>query len=501
MRYLPGLSAFIRVHLRPIAVRLIVSLLVITLTGCAVGPNYRRPDVETPSAWRVQEAEARDVVNTAWWRQFQDPVLNDLIQTALKENKDLRIATARVEQFYGQYGATRAVLFPEAGYDASAERQRTTEHGFVPIQPGVSPDYNTYKAEFSASWELDIWGRLRRAAEAARADLLASEEARQAVILTLVTSVAAAYINLRNLDRQVEISQQTAKSYEETLNIIKLSFKFGTISELELSQAESQYYAAIATIPALEKLVSQQENALSVLLGRNPGPIPRGKTIDELAFPAIPAGLPSELIARRPDVRQAEQQLAAANARIGVAKGLYFPSISLTGLFGVSSTDLSNLFTGPSRAWNFTGTLSGPIFTAGRIKGQVRAAEAVEQEMLINYQKTIQAGFQEVNDALVDQNRTRAQRDAQAQQIQALRTYARLALIRYKNGYSSFLEVLDAETRLFSGELSYTQTLANLFRAMVNLYKAMGGGWVIEADRMATVPENKSTPVTLPEKR
>ncbi len=499
MRNLSGLSAFICVYQRPTA--FFAFLIATIFAGCAIGPNYRRPAVETPSTWRVQEAEVKDVVNTAWWEQFQDPVLNDLIQTALKENKDLRTATARVEEYYGQYGATRSALFPQAGYDASASRQRDSEHAFIPIPQGVSPDYNKYLAEFSARWELDVWGRLRRATEAARADLLATEEARQAVILTLVTSVAAAYINLRNLDRQVEISQQTAKSYEETLKIIKLTFKFGTISELELSQAESQYYAAIATIPAIEKLVTQQENALSVLLGRNPGPIQRGKTVDQLAFPAIPAGLPSELIARRPDVRQAEQQLVAANARIGVAKGLYFPSISLTGLFGVSSIDLSNLFTGPSRAWNFTGTLTGPIFTAGRIKGQVRAAEAIEQEMLFNYEKTIQAGFQEVNDALIDQNRTRAQRDAQAQQIQALRTYARLALIRYKNGYSSFLEVLDAETRLFNAELSYTQTLANLFRAMVNLYKAMGGGWVIEADRMATGLENKSTPVTLPEKR
>lgn len=464
------------------------SFLVIILAGCAIGPDYRRPEIETPQAWRYEEKEAKDVANTAWWEQFQDPVLNDLIQTALRENKDLRTATARVEEFYGLYGATRANLFPQAGYDASGSKQRVSENAFIPIPPGVSPEFNSYQAQFSASWELDIWGKLRRATEAARADLLGTEEARHGVILSLVTSVAAAYIDLRSLDRQLEISKSTAKSREDSVNVFMLRFSAGTVSELELSQAQSEYFAALAQVPALEKSVAQLENALSVLIGRNPGPIPRGKTIDELAIPAVPAGLPSDLLARRPDIRQAEQQLVAANARIGVAKGQYFPSISLTGYFGSSSTELSDLFKGPSRIWSYAGTLAGPVFTAGRIKGQMRAAEAVQQETLFSYQKAIQSGFQEVDDALVDQGRTRVQLDAQKKQVEALRTYARLARLRYNNGYTSYIEVLDAERSLFNAELSYAQTQDVLFRAFVNLYKAMGGGWVVEADRMATIP-------------
>ncbi len=464
------------------------SFLVIILAGCAIGPDYRRPEIETPQAWRYEEKEAKDVANTAWWEQFQDPVLNDLIQTALRENKDLRTATARVEEFYGLYGATRANLFPQAGYDASGSKQRVSENAFIPIPPGVSPEFNSYQAQFSASWELDIWGKLRRATEAARADLLGTEEARNGVILSLVTSVAAAYIDLRSLDRQLEISKSTAKSREDSVNVFMLRFSAGTVSELELSQAQSEYFAALAQVPALEKSVAQLENALSVLIGRDPGPVPRGRTIDELAIPAIPAGLPSDLLARRPDIRQAEQQLIAANARIGIAKGQYFPSISLTGYFGSSSTELSDLFKGPSRIWSYAGTLAGPVFTAGRIKGQVRAAEAVQQETLFSYQKAIQSGFQEVDDALVDQGRTRVQLDAQKKQVEALRTYARLARLRYNNGYTSYIEVLDAERSLFNAELSYAQTQDVLFRAFVNLYKAMGGGWVVEADRMATIP-------------
>jgi multidrug efflux system outer membrane protein len=469
--------------------RLIASFfLVIIIAGCAIGPNYRRPEIETPPAWLFEDREAKETANIAWWEQFQDPVLNDLIQTALRENKDLRIATARVEEFYGLYGATRADLFPHAGYDASGGKQRVTEKGPIPIPAGVSPKFNTYKAEFSASWELDIWGKLRRATEAARADLLSTEESRQGVILSLVSSVAAAYIDLRSLDRQLEISKSTVKSREESVDIFTRRFSAGTISELELSQAQSEYYAALAQVPALETSIAQLEDALSVIIGRNPGPIPRGKTIDELAFPSVPAGLPSDLLARRPDIREAEQQLIAANARIGVAKGLYFPSISLTGFFGSSSTELSNLFKGPSKAWSYTGTLAGPIFTAGKIKGQVRAAEAVQQEALFSYKKVIQNGFKEMNDALVGQGRTRAQLDAQKQQVEALRTYARLARRRYDNGYTSYIEVLDAERSLFNGELSYTQTQDVLLRTFVNLYKAMGGGWVIEADHRSTTP-------------
>lgn len=468
-------------------------LLALTLlVGCAVGPNYHRPEIDTPATWRYEEKEARDLANTAWWEQFNDPVLNELIQTALRENKDLRIATATVEEFYGRYGATRADLFPQFNYNGTAGK----EH--VPPAPGTnSITTSFYQIDFSASWELDVWGKLRRATEAARADLLSTEEARRGVILTLVTAVATAYIDLRGLQRQLEIAVQTTKSREDSMNLFTLRFKAGTISEVELSQVTSEYYESLATIPDFKKRIVQQENLISILLGRNPGPVSNGKPIGELLLPAVPAGLPSDLLVRRPDIAQAEQQLIAANARIGVAKGQYFPSISLTGILGTSSTELSDLFSGPSRIWSYAGTLTGPLFTFGRIKGTVKAAEAVQQEALFNYQRSIQNGFREVDDSLEDQSRTRQQLEAQGKQVEALRSYARLARVRYDNGYTSYLEVLDAERSLFNAELAYTQTQQTLFRALVNVYKAMGGGWVVEADRIATTP---SVPVPAAEK-
>jgi len=464
--------------------------------GCAIGPDYRKPEIASPPVWMVDMQKAQDTANTAWWEQFNDPVLNELIGTALRENYDLRVATARVEEFYGRYGATRADLFPQVGYDGSAGRVQATTKGPIPITPGTSAKYSTYQAEFSASWEIDLWGKIRRATEAARADLMAAEDARSGVILSLVTSVATAYIDLRSLDQQLEIAQQTAKSREESVRLFELRFKGGNISEMELSQVQSEYYVALAAIPDLERRIRQQENFISILLGKNPGPILRGKMLDSIALPAVPAGLPSDLLARRPDIRQAEQALIAANARIGVAKAQYFPSISLTGFFGSASTDLSDLFTGPAKAWSYAGILAGPIFTAGKIKGTVKAAKAVQQEALFGYEQAIKNGFRDFEDALIDQDRTRVQLDAQAKQIEALATYARLARLRYENGYTSYIEVLDAERSLFNGQLTYAQTQDALLRALVNLYKSMGGGWVVEADKQSVLPAVQLQPAS-----
>jgi multidrug efflux system outer membrane protein len=467
---------------------------ILLLAGCAIGPDYKRPEIASPPAWMVDMQQAQDTANTAWWEQFNDPVLNDLITTALRENYDLRVATARVEEFYGLYGATRADLFPQIGYDGSAARVQATTKGPIPIIPGTSSKYSTYQAEFSASWEIDLWGKIRRATEAARADLMAAEDARRGVILSLVTSVATAYIDLRSLDQQLEIARQTAKSREESVRLFELRFKGGNISEMELSQVRSEYYVALAAIPDLEKRIRQQENFISILLGRNPGPIVRGKMIDAIALPTVPAGIPSDLLARRPDIRQAEQALIAANARIGVAKAQYFPSISLTGFFGSASTELSDLFTGPAKTWSYAGMLAGPIFTAGKIKGSVKAAKAVQQEALFGYEQAIRNGFREFEDALIDQDRTRVQLDAQAKQVESLATYARLARLRYEEGYTSYIEVLDAERSLFNSQLSYAQTQDTLLRALVNLYKTMGGGWVVEADKQSVLQAVKSQP-------
>jgi multidrug efflux system outer membrane protein len=467
---------------------IVIVMTILLLGGCAIGPDYRKPEIAPPPTWMVDMQQAKDTANTLWWGQFNDPALNDLIDTALRENYDLRIATARVEEYYGRYGATRADLFPQIGYDASGSRTQLTGKGPITLTPGTSSIYNSYQAEFNASWEIDLWGKIRRATEAARADLMAVEDFRSGVILSLVTSVATAYVDLRSLDQQLEIAKQTAKSREESVKLFDIRFKGGNISEMELSQVKSEYYVALAAIPDLEKRVRQQENFINLLLGRNPGPIARGKAINQIALPTVPAGLPSDLLARRPDIRQAEQQLIAANARIGVAKAQYFPSISLTGFFGSASTELSDLFTGPAKSWSYAGMLAGPIFTAGKIKGTVKAAQAVQQEALFGYEQAIRNGFREFEDALIDQDRTRMQLDAQAKQVEVLATYARLARLRYENGYTSYIEVLDAERSLFNSQLSYAQTQDVLLRALVNVYKAMGGGWVVEADKLSSQP-------------
>ena len=471
---------------------LLVTLLALLASGCMVGPDYVRPPADAPTAWRLNDRDAKDLANTAWWEQFGDPVLDDLVRIALRENKDLLIAAARVEEFAGNYGFVRSGLFPQAGAGYEAKRQRDITA--VVIGAGAGDTFNTYSAVLNASWEIDIWGRIRRQTEAARAQLLASEEGRRGVILSLVGSVAGAYINLRDLDRQLEIARSTAKSRGESYEIFKLRFDGGIISVLELSQNRSQYEEALATIPPLERAIAQQENGLSVLLGRNPGPIVRGKDIDHLMLPAVPAGLPSELLERRPDLRRAEQNLIAANALIGAAKAAYFPSISLTGFFGYASPSFSSLFQGPNRAWSYGSPISMPIFTAGAIAGQVQAAEAVQQQALFAYQKAIQDAFRDVNDSLVDQDRTREQLRAQKRQVEALQQYASTARLRYENGYTSYIEVLNAERSLFNVQLQYTQTQRLQLQAMVNLYLAMGGGWVNEAEKMADTSAAQTVP-------
>lgn len=461
----------------------LIFALPLLVAGCTVGPDYRRPAVDVPVDWRLSEQEAKELTDTDWWRQFNDPVLDSLIETALRENKDLLVAAARIEEFAGRYGIVRSDFFPQVGAAGEYSRQRISESGENPLAPGYKTTTDSFTATLNAGWEIDIWGRIRRSTEAARAQLIASEEGRRAVLLTLVGNVASSYINLRDLDRRLAISRSTAKSRGESYQLFRERFAGGLISDLELSQNRSQYDEALASIPPLEKAVAQQENGLSVLLGRNPGSIPRGKEIDQLVLPAVVAGLPSDLLERRPDIRQAEQTLIAANAQIGVAKAAYFPTISLTGAFGSASGDLSDLFKGPAKIWQYSAPVSLPLFTAGRIAGSVQEAEAIQQQALIGYRQAIQNGFREVNDALVDQAQTRKQLAAQKSQVDSLRQYASIARLRYDNGYTDYLAVLDAERSLFNAELAYTQTQGALHLAMVNLYKAMGGGWVEQADQ------------------
>jgi len=464
-----------------------------------VGPDYVRPDMETPSRYRFEDAQARDTANTTWWTQFNDRELERLIGIALAENKDLLIAAARVEEYYGRYGAQRGQQFPQAGLQAQGASQRTSRVA-TPAIPFGDVTVDQYSVDLGLSFEIDLWGRLRRATEAARADLLAVEENRRTVILSLVSAVASSYVSLLDFDRQLEIARETAKSRGDSLRIFELRFKGGVISELELQQVRSEYETAVAAIPQGEKQVAQQENNLSGLLGRNPGPIARGSTLDKLALPAVPAGLPSDLLERRPDIRQAEQQMVAANARIGVAKAAFYPAISLTGLLGTASSSLSNLFEGAAKTWTYAAAVNQPIFTGGTLLGQLAVSEAQQKQALFSYQRAIQTAFAEVDNSLVDQAKTRERLAAQRRQVEALVRYAHLARLRYDNGYTSYIEVLDAERSLFQSQLQLSQTQGQLFVALINLYKALGGGWVDEAEKSAIRPgvDTARTPPVFP---
>lgn len=469
--------------IRSVSALLLVGL-GLALGGCLLGPDYVRPTVPTPATFRFEGNEGTDVANAMWWEQFGDPVLNDLIAAALADNKDVKIAAARVDQFLGQFVTTRSALFPQISAGFEASRQRASVAGLPTLPPGVNPVFNEFQAPLSAAWEIDFFGKVRRQSESARASLLASEEGRRATILSLVASVATSYINLRDLDQQLVIAKATTESRAGSVRVFQARFSGGDVSQMELAQSQSEYEASLATIPQIETQIAQQEDALSVLLGQNPGPILRGRELKELEVPPVPAGLPSDLLTRRPDLRQAEQNLIAANALIGAARALYFPTISLTGMFGTASSQFSKLFTGPARVWSFAGSLTVPIFTAGSISGQVSQAEAQQQQALFQYQQSIQVAFQEVNDALIALQKSREQLVVQGRQVEALRTYSRLARLRYEGGYTSYIEVLDAERSLFNAQLSYTQTNGLVFNSLIGLYKAIGGGWVVEAERM-----------------
>jgi multidrug efflux system outer membrane protein len=471
--------------MRAPASSLLALLALLSLGGCLLGPNYERPAVDAPPAFRFAEPDAKDLVNTAWWEQFQDPALNQLIATALADSKDVKIAAARVEQFLGQFVTTRSQLFPQVGSGFQGQRERVPL-GTTQLPAGVGPVFNQFQVTLSASWEIDFFGKLRRETEAARANLLASEEGRRATILTLVASVATTYVNLLSLDRQLQIAKSTTESRAESVHVFELRFAGGQVAQMQLAQSQSEYEASLAAIPQIELQIAQQEDALSILLGHNPGPIVRDRELDDLALPAVPAGLPSDLLERRPDLRQAEQNLIAANAQIGAARALYFPSISLTGLLGTASPQFSSLFTGPARVWSYAGAVSLPIFTAGSISGQVKQAEAQQQQALFEYQKAIQVSFQEVADALVSLQKTRDQLVVQGREVDALRTYSHLARLRYEGGYTSYIEVLDAERSLFNAQLTYAQTQGVVFTSTVSLYQAMGGGWVTDAERMTS---------------
>lgn len=468
--------------------KLVAALLSLGLTGCMVGPNYVRPEVATPEAWRIDYAKAADVANIRWWEQFGDPVLNELVETSLKENRDLRIAAARVDQFIGALKATGSQLYPQIGYGADASRSRASAVGVPPLPPGANPYFSLYQVSMGASWQMDLFGRVRRLTEAAQAQVYASEQGQRGVILSVVSGVATSYIALRALDRQLEIARATERNLSRTLRLFDLRFQAGIVSKVEVMQVRSQVQQALAAIPAFEQAIAAQENLISILLGRNPGPIPRGKTIDQLVVPLIPADLPAALLQRRPDILQAEQNLIAANANIGATRALYFPDLSLNAAIASTSSVFGSLLTGPAAAGLVAGNLTGPIFTFGAIEGQVVSAEAAERQALAFYQQTVLNAFRETNDALTGSRKKLDEYTVQRERVHSLREFARLAKLRFDKGVTGYLDVLVAENELFAAEIASVGLQANRYAQLVNVYQAMGGGWVDLAADIAPKP-------------
>lgn len=459
------------------------------LAGCMLGPDYKRPALDIPTQYRAtapKPTAAASAADEAWWRLFDDPVLDALISEGLRNNQDLIAAAARVEQFYGALGTTRSPLFPQVGADVNGSRTRASERTITPA-PSINP-YNAVQATLLASWEIDLFGRTRRLTEAATADLQSSEAFRRGTVVSIVAAITTGYVNLREQDRELEVSRETLGLRKDALDLFERRFKGGVVSDVEVSQARSEYASALRTIPLLQQAIGQQENALSNLIGRNPGPVARGKAVNDMSLPIVPAGLPSDLLERRPDILEAEQQMVAANARIGAAKAAYFPTISLTGAFGQASRSLSDLWEGPSRLWTYGADISMPIFTAGAIAGQVQSAEAVQRQSVAQYTKVVQAAFSETDNALTGITTSRQALDAQMQQVAALANYARLARKRFEGGYTSYLEVLDADRNLFSARLELARQQGSVLLQSAALYKALGGGWIDVADQGAPQP-------------
>ncbi len=452
---------------------LMILLMALSLTACSIGPDYVRPETAKHEAWRAQYQAAEGVIDSAWWKQFGDSELDRLVQSALRENLDIKIAAARVDQYLGALNSTRSQYFPQISSNLNGGGGR---------QSGVNSE--SYSATLNASWELDLWGKVRRSSEAANAQLLGSEAGRRGALLSLVSSVATGYITLRAYDRKLEIARETSKAYSDSLNLFKLRFRYGTVSQLQVSQAESEYEKAHQSEISLESSISQQENLLSILLGQAPGPIARGKSLEQLTPPAIPAGLPSKLLERRPDIIQAEQTLVAANAQIGVAKAAYFPAISLTAALGVASQDLGKLFAAGTGIWSLAGTAATPILTFGSLSGKVKQAEAQQQQALFQYQQAVLNSFREVDDALVKTTKGREQVASQRAQVKALQDYSRLARLQFEAGTANYLQVLDADRSLFSGQLDLVQGQVDTLNAIVSVYKTMGGGWIDVAGSM-----------------
>lgn len=457
---------------------IIAAVLAGLLAGCTVGPVYHRPDLPVPANWSNAPESPESLANLGWWELFSDTELQGLIRTALEQNKNLRLAAARVDEFRANVGIVRANQFPQVQATASAARTRLTTAGTTVVPSGITPEFNIFSLAGDLTFQVDFWGLYRRATEQARANLLATEQARLNVLISVVSGVAESYFQLRQLDLQLEITQRTVVSFQDSLRLTRIRFEGGVGSELDVRQSQTAVYGATSQIPLLQQQIVQQENGIRILLGQNPGPVSRGLPLTAQRLPpAVPAGLPSQLLERRPDIRQAEQQLAAAYAGVGVAKAQFFPRIPLTATAGFQSTELSTLLSGPASMWEVALGLTQPIFEGGRLKSNLAAARAIQNEAQIAYEATVQQAFADVENALVAYTKTRAQLTEQRSLVEAASAALRLANLRYVDGVSTYLDVLDSERQLFNAQLSEVQTEGTVLLSLVQLYKALGGGW------------------------
>jgi multidrug efflux system outer membrane protein len=451
----------------------------VLLGGCAIGPDYKRPSVAEPQTFRGQAtAEAASLADLPWWEVFQDTILKNLITEALGSNYDVQIAAARVREARANFVVSRSDLYPSLDYDAGASRSKITP-GVAGAPGGPAPSAgNFYFGALTASWELDIWGRIRRSTEAARATLLATEDARRGVWLTLVSDLAQAYFELLALDVRLDIARNSTDAYQRTYNLFQDRFRFGTASKLETSRAEGALGEAQATIPQLESDIVAKENQIGILLGKSPAPVPRGTPMyAQAVVPTVPAGLPSSLLQRRPDLRQVEQQLVSANARIGVAKAEFFPKLSLTALFGTASPEVSALTGGTATIWAVAGTVSGPLLNAGRTLGNYRASIAQWEQAKLQYEQAVLTALREVSDALTALGKLSEAETGQDRAVKALEQAVGHATDRYRYGLASYYEVLEAQQQLYPAQNALAQIRLNRLLSHVRLYKALGGGW------------------------
>lgn len=455
------------------------------VTGCAaLGPNYQRPPVTPPEVYRSQltAPEATSFADLPWWEVFQDPVLKELIEEAINNNYDLRIATTRIEQARARAGIAHAEFFPQIGYRGGVGRARGTAQNLVGIPSGQED--NSFSGLFDLAWEIDVWGRIRRSKEAALAELFASAEFRRGVVLTLVSSMAQAYFELRELDLELEIARRTTDSFQKTLDLFTKRLQLGAASKLEAARAEAALALTAATIPNLERRITATENQISILLGRNPGPITRGPALTEhMVTPQTPPGLPSQLLERRPDIRFAEQLLVSANAQIGVAKANFFPRIGLTSLYGGASSEIENVVKSSGSIWAASGQLVGPIFQGGRLYENYRDTLAQWEGAKLQYQQSVITALQEVSDALMTQQKLAEIQEDLERAVAALQESVRLSTLRYTSGLAEYFEVIEAQQQLFPAENSLAQTRRDQLIAVVQLYRALGGGWSMFAEQ------------------